>query len=133
MRSMAHNASEDEGQDKVGNRILFTLLYYSNIELILEIACGSFRIDPGSCQIPVNQAQFSSANCPWFPLAYFKALSHRPMWKGFRVTLSRLSYMVCSYSIPTTSLASESLQTDRATQPLIISSLIFTLIKAYRL
>ncbi len=40
---------------------------------ILKIAPGSFGIAPGSCQIPMNQAQFRNTNCPWFPPAYFKA------------------------------------------------------------
>ncbi len=38
-----------------------------------KIVPGSFGIAPGSCQIPVNQAQIWNENCSWFPLAYFKA------------------------------------------------------------
>ena len=48
-----------------------TLICYALVTLncILKIA-------PGSCQIPVNQAQFWNRSCPWFPPAYFKAWSH---------------------------------------------------------
>ncbi len=54
-----------------------SLLCYVMVTLngILKIAPGSFWIAPGSCQIPMNQAQFWNANCPWFPPAYFKAWS----------------------------------------------------------
>ena len=52
------------------------LLWYILVTLnsILKIALGSFGVAPGSCQIPVNQAQLSKCELPysWFPPAYFK-------------------------------------------------------------
>ena len=53
-----------------------SLLCYVLVTLncILKIAPGLFKIAPGSCQIPVNQAQVWNEKCPWFPLAYLKAV-----------------------------------------------------------
>ena len=72
------------------NGLFVSILCYALVTLncILKIAPGSFGIAPGSCQIPVNQAQFWNANCSWFPPSYFKAwcnVHHAPnsgnFWK----------------------------------------------------
>ncbi len=53
---------------------VLTLLLLVTLNCILKIAPGLFKIAPGSCQIPMNQARFWNEKCPWFPLAYFKAV-----------------------------------------------------------
>ncbi len=70
------------------------LAYVVTVSCILKIAPGSIWIAPGSCQIPVNQAQFWNAICPWFPPTYFKAWSHPlfsheicQIWNGGRGAL----------------------------------------------